>query len=331
MIAALPSTMGIVGVGSAIPQRVMTNHEFAPRIDTNDAWIIERTGIRERRIAADDEYSSDLGLAAAQIALDRSGIAPAQIDLVLCATCTPDAYFPSVAALIADRLGAHTAAASDVSAACTGFVYALVQAAAQIHAGLVENVLVVGSETLSRILDWDDRGTCILFGDGAGACVLSAGALGATTTFGLELGSDGSRGDDLIVGAIRGRKVIEMNGREVFKFASRVMVESVERVLEVAELTIADVDWLVPHQANIRIIDHAVKRLGIDPDRVVTNLDRFGNTSAASIPICLDEAWRDGRLKQGDRVMMVGFGGGLTWGSCLTEWAAADAVNGGTA
>jgi 3-oxoacyl-[acyl-carrier-protein] synthase-3 len=193
-------------------------------------------------------------------------------------------------------------------------------AVTQIESGLAQHVLVVGSETLSKIVDWDDRGTCILFGDGAGACVLSAGAL-PETVFGVELGADGSRGDDLIVGALRGRNVIEMDGRAVFKFATRVMVDSVQRVLDVSGLTVDDVDWFVPHQANIRIIDHAAKRLGLDPARVLVNLERYGNTSAASIPICLEEAWADGRLKRGDRLLMVGFGGGLTWGSCLTEWA----------
>jgi 3-oxoacyl-[acyl-carrier-protein] synthase-3 len=321
VIAALRSRLGIVSVGAAVPERIVTNAEVAARVDTSDAWIVARTGIRERRVAAPDEFASDLGLRAAQIALDRSGLAPAQIDLIVTATSTPDAYFPSVASTVADRLGAHSAGAVDVSAACTGYVYALVMAAGQIEAGLAEHALVIGAETMSRIVDWDDRGTCILFGDGAGASVLSAGAL-AETPFGVELGADGSRGPDLIARAFKGSPgTIEMNGREVFKFATRVMVDSVQRVLEATGTAADDVDWFIPHQANIRIIDHAVKRLGIDPNRVLTNLDRFGNTSAASIPLCLDEAWSAGQLKRGDRILMVGFGGGLTWGACLTEWA----------
>jgi 3-oxoacyl-[acyl-carrier-protein] synthase-3 len=322
VIGALRSTAGIVSIGASVPERIVTNAELSARIDTSDAWIRERTGIAERRVAASDVWASDLGLAAAQQALDRSGLAPADIDIVIAATCSPDAYFPSIAATIADGLGAHSAAANDISAACTGWVYALMNAVTQIESGLAQHVLVVGAETLSKIVDWDDRGTCILFGDGAGACVVSAGAL-PETLFGLDLGADGSRGNDLIVGALRGRNVIEMDGGAVFRFATTVMVDSARRVLDVCGLRVDDVDWIVPHQANVRIIDNAVKRLGADPSRVLVNLERYGNTSAASIPLCLEEAWSDGRLKKGDRVLMVGFGGGLTWGSCLTEWAGA--------
>jgi 3-oxoacyl-[acyl-carrier-protein] synthase III len=320
VIGALRSTAGLVSIGAAVPERVVTNDELSSRIDTTDAWIRERTGIAERRVAAPDVWASDLGLAAAQQALDRSGLAPAEIDIVIAATCSPDAYFPSIAATIADGLGAHSAAANDISAACTGWVYALMNAVTQIESGLAQHVLVVGAETLSKIIDWDDRGTCILFGDGAGACVMSAGAL-PETVFGLELGADGSRGNDLVVGALRGTSRIEMDGAAVFRFATTVMVDSARRVLDVCGIGIDDVDWIVPHQANVRIIDNAVKRLGADPSRVLVNLERYGNTSAASIPLCLEEAWSDGRLKKGDRVLMVGFGGGLTWGSCLTEWA----------
>jgi len=324
VIGALRSTAGIVSIGRALPERIVTNADLATRIDTSDAWIRERTGIVERRISGPEEFASDLGIAAAQQAIDRATIAPAEIDFVVCATCSPDSYFPSVAATIADRVGAHAAGAVDVSAACTGWIYAVNHAVTQIQAGLAEHVLVVGSETLSKVLDWGDRSTCILFGDGAGACVISAGAV-PETVLGIELGADGAHGNDLIVGALRGTKVIEMDGPAVFRFATRVMVDSTQRLLDACGLTIGDVDWFVPHQANIRIIDNAVKRLGADPDRVLVNLERYGNTSAASIPICLEEAWSDGRLKKGDRVLMIGFGGGLTWGSCLTEWAAANA------
>ena len=329
MIAAFPSTLGIVAVGAAVPERVLTNEELARIVDTNDEWIVSRTGIRERRIAAEGEWGSDLALRAAEQALDRSGLAPAQIDLVIVASASPERYFPAAAAIVADRLGAHSAAAYDLLAACTGFAYAIAQAAAQIQAGLIEHALVIGAETLSRILDWEDRGTCILFGDGAGAVVISRDALPEPQVLAIELGADGARGPDLMAESLRGRNVIVMNGREVFKFAARTMVDSSARVLERAGLGIEDVDWFVPHQANKRIIDHAIERLGIDPARVIMNLDRYGNTSSASIPLCLDEAWQDGRIRQGDRVLMVGFGGGLTWGSCLTTWAGPTIRRGG--
>jgi 3-oxoacyl-[acyl-carrier-protein] synthase III len=321
MIAAFQSTLGMISVGSAVPERVVTNAELAAQVDTNDEWITSRTGIRERRVAGDDEYASDLALAAALDALDRCEVPPAAIDLVICATSTPDSYFPSVASQVADRIGAHAAAAFDLGAACTGFVYALSVAAAHLHSGMSQNALVIGSETMSRIVDWSDRSTCVLFGDGAAATVL-AGDASPPRLFAVELGADGSRGDDLIVRALRGEpKTIEMNGREVFKFATRVIVDSASRLLAATGVAVADVDWWVPHQANSRIIDYAVRRLGIEPHRVLMNVDRYGNTSAASIPLCLDEAWRQGRLNRDDRLMIVGFGGGLTWGSCLTHWA----------
>ncbi len=328
MIGCLRSRIGIMSVGAALPERVVTNEEISRRVDTTDQWIVDRTGIRERRVAAPDELTSHLGFRAAEQALDRSGLAPADLDLVLVATTSPDAYFPSTAVLIADRLGAHSAAAYDLAAACTGFTYALAQAVGQIASGLVQHALVIGADTLTKVLDWDDRSTCILFGDGAGAVVLSPDAV-EETTLGIELGADGSGADDLLVRAIApGSRFLEMNGGEVFKFAARVMVDSTERVAGACGLRPDEVDWIVPHQANVRIIDHAVKRLGIDRDRVLMNLDRYGNTSAGSIPIVLEEAWADGRLRRGDRVLMVGFGGGLAWGSCLMEWAAEDRVPG---
>jgi len=324
VIAAFPTRLGILASGSAVPERVLTNEELSHRVDTTDEWIRARTGIRERRVAARDETTTDLALAAGQQALDRSGLAPADIDHVVVAPCTPDPFFPATAALVADRLGAHSAAAFDVSAACTGFVYAFAQAAAQIQSGMAENVLVIGSEIFTRLLDWDDRATAILFGDGAGAVVLSAAAQASDGVFAVELGADGSRADELYVHAFVGdTRHVHMHGSEVFKFATRVLVESVERLLERSGVDIDDVTWFVPHQANIRIIDHAVKRLEIDPGRVLTNLERYGNTSAASIPLVLDEAWREGRVRPGDRLLMIGFGGGLTWGSCLTSWSGA--------
>ncbi len=323
MIGCLRSRIGIMSVGAALPERVVTNEEISRRVDTTDQWIVDRTGIRERRVAAPDELTSHLGFRAAEQALDRSGLAPADLDLVLVATTSPDAYFPSTAVLIADRLGAHSAAAYDLAAACTGFTYALAQAVGQIASGLVQHALVIGADTLTKVIDPDDRGTCILFGDGAGAVVISADAAPAST-LGVELGADGSGAQDLFVRALApGNKFMEMNGREVFKFGARVMVDSVERVTRACGLTAADVDWIVPHQANKRIIDHAVKKLGVDASRVLLNLDRYANTSAGSIPIALEEAWVDGRLRQGHQVLMIGFGCGLTWGSCLLPWVGA--------
>jgi len=314
----------MVAVGSAVPERIVTNAELAGQVDTTDEWIRSRTGIRERRVVAEGELTSDLATRTAEQALDRSGLAPAAIDLVLVATTTPDYYFPSVAALVADRVGAHNAAACDISAACSGFVYALAQAVGQIESGLAEHVLVVGAEAMSRITDWSDRATCILFGDGAGAVVVSAGAHADERSFAVELGSDGSRSEHLQVRALEpGNRFIEMNGGEVFRFATRAMVEASGRVLERASMTPGDVDWWVPHQANQRIIDHAVKRLGIDGDRVLTNLDRYGNTSAGSIPLMLAEAWQDGRVQAGQQLLLVGFGAGLSWGAILTTWAGA--------
>ena len=329
MISAFPSDLGIVSIGAAVPERILTNEELSRRVDTSDEWIQSRTGIRERRIAGPDEWGSDLALRAAEQALDRAGIAPAAIDLVVVGSASPERFFPSTAAIVADRLGAHSAAAYDLLAACSGFAYGLAQAAGQLQAGMVEHALVIGSETLSRILDWDDRSTCILFGDGAGAVVMSRAAQ-AEAMLAIELGADGAHGLDLYADTLRSEdRVIRMNGREVFRFASRVMVESSARVLERAGLTIDDVDWFIPHQANKRIIDYAVERLAIDPARVLVNLDRYGNTSSASIPLCLEEAWRAGRIERGDRVLMVGFVGGLTWGSCLTTWAGAGPSIGG--
>ena len=321
MIAALRSRVGLLAVGASVPERVVTNDELAVRVDTSDEWIASRTGIRERRVAAPDEYSHHLAQRAAEQALDRSGLAPAQVDLVICATTSPASYLPSTAVTVAEAIGAHGAGAYDLAAACTGFPYALAQGIGQIHAGLAEHVLVIGADTLSKVLDWDDRATCILFGDGAGAVVLSADAA-PEHVIGVELGADGSRASDLYVRALDpSDRFLRMNGSEVYKFATRTMVDASTRLLQRAGLGIADVDWWIPHQANQRIIDHAVRRLEIDPDRVLTNLERYGNTSAGSIPICLDEAWRSGRVQTGDRLMMIGFGGGLAWGACLMEWA----------
>jgi 3-oxoacyl-[acyl-carrier-protein] synthase III len=325
VIASCQRGVEVVGVGSHVPDRVMTNDEIATMVDTSDEWINTRTGIRERRIAAAGESSAVLGAEAAKRALQSAGMAGSDLDLIVTATASPDYYFPATAALIGEAVGARGVPGYDLSAACTGFVYALAQAYGQLGAGLAERVLVVGTEVFSRLLDWGDRSTCVLFGDGAGAVVLARN--GSTTgILGFELGSDGSGGGLLEVAAAghssrpAADPFVHMDGAQVYKFATTVSVDSARRALEAAGLTVADVDVFVPHQANRRIIDHAARRLGLDESKVITNVDRFGNTSAASIPICLDEAHADGRIKAGDIVLMTGFGGGLSWGSCVMEW-----------
>jgi 3-oxoacyl-[acyl-carrier-protein] synthase III len=324
--------VSITGIGSFAPQRVMTNEELAKIVDTSDEWIVERTGIRERRVAGPDEAMSDISLPAAKGALDQAGVDPATLDLVIVATVTPDMAFPSTGAILADRLGAKDAAAYDLSAGCTGFVYALAQAHGMVSAGLSERALVVGGDVLSRIVDWEDRSTCVLFGDGAGAVVLERVAGGGF--LGFELGADGSGGPQLYMPAggsrapataetVAGRQhYAKMNGREVFKFATRVLVDSAEKVLERCGVPVDEVDVYVPHQANVRIIDHARRKLGIAEERTVVNVDRFGNTSSGSIPLALGDAEADGRLREGELVLMTGMGAGLTWGSALIEWTA---------
>jgi 3-oxoacyl-[acyl-carrier-protein] synthase III len=325
VIAACQPGVRILGVGAHAPDRVLTNDELASMVETSDAWISERTGIRERRIAAEHESAADLGLRAAERALASAGMLPADVDLVVAPTASPDYYFPATASLIGERLGTGDAPGYDISAACTGFIYALGTAYGQLAAGMGDTALVVGTEVFSRLLDWSDRSTCVLFGDGAGAVVLARDG-GSGGLLGLEMGSDGKGGDLLSVPAAGHRATpaeppyVRMNGPQVYKFATRVVVESAERALDAAGLGVDDVDVFVPHQANLRIIDHAARRLGIPAEKVFTNVDRYGNTSAASIPICLDEAHRAGRIAPGDVVLMVGFGGGLSWGSCVAEW-----------
>jgi len=303
----------------------MSNDEIATMVETSDEWIAQRTGIRERRIAAEPDSSATLGAEAARRALLSAGIDAGELDLIVTATASPDYYFPATASLIGERIGAGEVAGYDLSAACTGFIYALAQAYSQIAAGLAETVLVVGTEVFSRLLDWSDRSTCILFGDGAGAVVLRRDD-DRHGLRGFELGADGS-GALLLSVAAAGHAAdhdegpfVRMNGPEVYKFATRVVVDSSLRSLEAAGLGVEDVDVFVPHQANRRIIDHAARRLGLDEAKVFSNVDRYGNTSAGSIPLCLDEAWRQGRIGPGDIVLMVGFGGGLAWGSCVMEW-----------
>jgi 3-oxoacyl-[acyl-carrier-protein] synthase-3 len=314
----------ITGLGAYAPERVITNDELAEMVETSDEWIVERTGIRERRIAADSQALSDLSLPAAQQALEQAGSDGADVDLLIVATVTPDMMFPSTSAILADQLGATDAAAYDLSAGCTGFMYAIAQAYGMVAAGLSRRALVVGGDVLSRILDWTDRSTVVLFGDGAGAVVLEPSEEAGFLAF--ELGADGSGGEHLWLPGSGSRRfdepdrLVKMNGREVFKFATRVLVQSAEAVLERCGTTIEDVDVYVPHQANVRIIDHATKKLGIPSERVVINVDRYGNTSSGSIPLALAEAQADGRLRDGSLVLMTGMGAGLTWGSALMRW-----------
>jgi 3-oxoacyl-[acyl-carrier-protein] synthase-3 len=322
--------VGITGIGAHVPQRVLTNADLEQIVETSDEWITERTGIRERRIAADDEAASDLALPAARLALERAGVEAADVDLVIVATSTPDMFFPTTATIVGNELGASRAAAYDLLAACTGFIYGLAQAHGQISAGLSDRALVVGTEALSKIVDWSDRSTCILFGDGAGAAVVEAVPQGGF--IGFELGADGSGGDDLYIRAGGSRAPataetvahdlhsIRMRGQEVFRFATRIMVSSAQTLLDECGATVDEVDLYVPHQANKRIIDHAARNLALDREKVFLNIDRYGNTSAASIPICLADALASGRLEPGDRVLMSAVGGGFTWGSAYMTW-----------
>jgi 3-oxoacyl-[acyl-carrier-protein] synthase-3 len=316
--------IGITGLGTHVPDRVLTNDELADLVDTSDEWIRERTGIRERRIAAADEALTDIALPAARAALADAGVAASEIDLLICATVTPDMMFPTSSALLADALGMPKAAAYDLLAGCTGFVYALAQAYGMLASGLSRCALVVGGDVLSKILDWEDRSTLVLFGDGAGAVVMEA--VGEGGFLGFELGADGGGGEHLWLPGSGSRKFenpdsyVKMNGREVFKFATRILVYSAEQILSECGRTVDDVDVYIPHQANKRIIDYAVDKLGIPHEKTVVNVDRFGNTSSGSIPLALTDARAEGRLRDGALVLMTGMGAGLTWGSALIEW-----------
>jgi 3-oxoacyl-[acyl-carrier-protein] synthase III len=330
--SATGTRVGITGLGVNVPDKVMTNDDMAKIVDTSDEWIRERTGIRERRIATQEEALSDIALPAVRDALAEAGADPSEIDLVICATVTPDMLFPTTSALLADALEMRQAAAYDLLAGCTGFMYAISQAYGMIAAGLSRKALVVGGDLLSKILDWDDRSTLVLFGDGAGAVVMEPVARGGF--LGFELGADGGGGIHLCYPGSGSRhfdepeSLLKMNGREVFKFATRVMVTSAQAVLDQCGKTIDDVDVYVPHQANKRIIDYAVGKLGIPVERTVVNVDRFGNTSSGSIPLALADARAEGRLAEGALVLMTGMGAGLTWGSALIEWGGPAASNG---
>ena len=322
--ATAGAPISITGLGCRVPDRIVTNDELAQHVETSNEWILARTGIRERRMAAKDEALSDVALPACIDALTQAGLDGKDIDLLIVATVTPDMAFPSTGAILADRLGAVDAAAYDLSAGCTGFMYALAQAYGMLVGGLSKRALVVGGDLLSRILDWEDRTTLVLFGDGAGAVVLEATP--EQGFLGFELGADGSGGESLWLPGSGSRifdeadRHVKMNGREVFKFATRILVQSAQDLLARCELSIEDVDVYVPHQANMRIIDHATRKLGVPSDRVVINVDRYGNTSSGSIPLALADAAAEGRLKPGKLVLMTGMGAGLTWGSALIRW-----------
>ncbi len=322
----------ISAVGTFVPQRVVTNDDLSLELDTSDEWISTRTGIRERHIAENGEAASDLGARAARRVLEAAGVAPGELDLIIVASLSPDMLFPSTASLISGAIGAEGTAAFDLSAACTGFIYALSVANSFIVSGQADRVLVIGAEVVSKMIDWSDRATAVLFGDGAGAVLLEPAADGEEGIIGFDLGNDPAGAGELSLPAGGSRlpaseetvaerlHFLRMNGREVFRFATRVIQASSSQLLERSGHRVEDVDIFVPHQANIRIIDAAARKLGIPPEKVFSNLERYGNTSCASIPLCLDEAEREGRLKKGDLVLMVGFGGGLSWGSCLMRW-----------
>ena len=316
----------ILSFGGYVPERIVTNDELMTVVETSDEWISSRTGIKERRISQGDN-TSDLATKAAKIALERSNLKPEDIDLIIVATTSPDNFTPATACLVQGRLGAMNAFCFDLNAACSGFLFALNTASQFIKTGQCKTALVIGAEVLSKIVDWTDRNTCVLFGDGAGAVVITASTVPGILS--VHSGSDGSKGMALTCPAtpltnmfLRDETTkcyVKMNGKEVFKFAVRVMPDSVERVLKETNLKIEDIKYIVPHQANLRIIEFAAKKLGLSMDKFYVNLDKFGNTSAATIPIALNEMYENGLLLKGDKIIAVGFGGGLTWGSALIE------------
>ena len=314
----------IVGTGGYLPAKVLTNRDLERTVDTTDEWIYTRTGIRQRHIAADDEKTSDLALHASRRALDAAGIGPADLDLIIVATTTPDMVFPSTACILQSKLGVKNCPAFDVQAVCSGFIYGLATADQFMRSGQYRHALVVGAEIYSRILDWNDRATCVLFGDGAGAAVLrSSDSPGILSS---HLHADGAYAGMLSVpgtvcgGRVSGRPLLQMDGGGVFKFAVKVLDAMVEETLAANRMQKSDIDWLIPHQANIRIIQASAKKLGMSMEKVVVTVERHANTSAASIPLALDEAVRDGRIRAGQHVLLEGVGGGFTWGSVLVKW-----------
>ncbi len=314
----------IISTGSYLPDKILTNDDLSKVIDTSDEWIRSRSGIQSRHIAADGEETSDLAVMAAKRALESASLAATDIDLIVVATTTPDVIFPSTACIVQDKLGAKNAAAFDIQAVCSGFVYSLAVVDKMVASGAYKHVLVIGAEVYSRIVNWKDRGTCVLFGDGAGAVVLTPSSTpGILAT---KVHADGSRRSILNVpghvrnGVVHGDPYVHMDGPAVFKMAVQVMADVCNETLAMAHLTASDIDWLVPHQANVRIIDATGKRLGVSPDKTIVTVQGQGNTSAASIPLALDTAARDGRIKTGQLVQTVGVGGGFTWGSALIRW-----------
>ena len=311
----------LLGSGSALPKRVVTNAELADRIDTSDEWIVERTGIRQRYIAGDDESTSTLAIDAAKAAIEDAGIDASSIDVIVLATATPDNTFPATATKVQHALGCNGGIAFDVHAVCSGFLYALTTADSLLKTGSGKRALVIGAETFSRILDWEDRTTCVLFGDGAGAVVIEAGGADGEGILASRLHADGAQHDLLYVdgGPSTTQSVghLRMKGREVFRHAVVNLASVLEEVLTDADMTADDIDWVVPHQANARILDATAKKLGIPPEKVIVTVDRHANTSAASVPLAFDTARRDGRIKPGDLVMFEAMGGGFTWGASL--------------
>ena len=315
----------VAGVGAYLPERIITNEEMSRLVDTSDDWIIERTGIRQRHIAADGQYTSDLAIAAGKRAIADAGLSPADIDMVIVATATPDETFPATAVKVQNGLGITNGAAFDIQAVCSGFVYGLSVADNLVRGGMSKNLLLIGAETFSRILDWKDRGTCVLFGDGAGAVVLSASTdAQAGGVIASKLRSDGSKHDLLYVdggpSTTQTTGKLRMLGKDVFKHAVKNLSDIVDEVFEGTGLSPSDIDWIVPHQANRRILDATARKLGIDPEKVVVTVQDHGNTSAASVPLALERAVHDGRIKRGDLVLLEAMGGGFTWGASLIRW-----------
>jgi 3-oxoacyl-[acyl-carrier-protein] synthase III len=328
----MPVFAHVTGWGMAVPEKVLTNEDIAQFVDTTDEWIKSRTGIEQRRIAHNEQTTASLATDAAKKALQMANLPPSRLDLIIVSTSSPEHIFPATACLVQDRIGADHAGAFDLLAACTGFIYALNMAAQAIRSGSIQNALIIGSETLSRIIDWEDRNTCILFGDGAGAFVLQAsdtpgGVLSAVMRSDgsgadlLTLPGGGSRHPTTTDTVQQGLHFIQMNGREVFRFATRVMAQATEEVVTASNLILADIDLIIPHQANYRIIEAAARGLKLPLDKFIINLERYGNTSTASIPIAACEAIQQGRLKAGEHVVFVGFGAGLTWGSIAVQWS----------
>ena len=327
--------VGISGIGSYLPEKILTNDELSKMVDTSNEWIVERTGIEQRRIVEESQATSDLAIEAGIRALENASVTPEEIDLIIVASSTPDYIFPSTACIVQHKINATKAAAFDMNVACSGFVYAMATGANFISSGAYKKVLVIGAEAFSRIMNWEDRNTCVLFGDGAGAVVLEE----CDQDFGIlsyDLGSDGENGDVLIVPAGGSRTPasantvndklhsVQMDGKAVFKFAVKTMGKSTIKALEKAGLKIEDLDFLVPHQANTRIIDSSMKKLNLSKEKVYTNLNKYGNTSSASVPIALDEAVKEGRIKKGDNIALVAFGAGLSWASIVMKWNRGD-------